>query len=515
MPRVWLTIGLAVTCAVACARAEDPPGLKETLALQETVQNAIQEAEPAIACILVSRNTEYRRYDTRPQEIRAFLDMPSPEEESGLLGEFDVKKTAQQLFGQDKRNEKELQQLDLANPRNVPDSYGSGVVIDEAGLILTTEHVIRGAVKVFVRLPSGVGRYANIIAADPRSDLAILGLINPPKKLKAIKFGDGGAVRKGQWIISLANPFAAGYRDGSPSASWGIVSNLRRRAPGAPSEIERSKVVHHYGTLIQADARLNLGCSGGALLDLHGDLIGLTTSLAGLSNTETAGGFAIPVDARFKRLVEVLKRGEEVEYGFLGVMFDPAGAGGEGNGVRLNEVLPNSPADQAGLVRGNRITKINGQAVHDVDDLLLAISMVPAGKEAVKIERVIDETGQALPTVKVVLTKAPLPGKVIASRRPEPVRGLRVDYTSTIAGTLSSDRLGPRSLPNGVVIRDVTVGSVAARDLRPGDIITHVNGVAVRTPAEFYTEATKDANKPIEIRLEAVDKPIKLPPNTP
>src|SRR5207247_10742088 len=116
-------------------------------------------------------------------------------------------------------------------PNFIPELYGSGVVIDAAGLVLTNEHVIHGATGLYVRLPGEKGCYASVLAADQRSDLAVLKLDNPLPGLKAIPIGQGEKLRKGQFVLSLANPFAAGFRDGSPSASWGIVSNLRRRAP--------------------------------------------------------------------------------------------------------------------------------------------------------------------------------------------------------------------------------------------------------------------------------------------
>ena len=190
------------------------------------------------------------------------------------------------------------------------------------GLILTNYHVVRDAVLVYVRLPGGKGGYANIHAADSRSDLAVLKVKREVTAhiVRPLSFGDAGKLQRGQFVLTLANPYAAGFRDGQPSASWGILSNIRRRVPmpHIPEE-ERVKSLHHYGTLLQTDARLNLGCSGGALLNLHGELIGLTTSYAAIHGGDTPGGFAVPIDASFRRILDVLMDGEEVEYGLLGV----------------------------------------------------------------------------------------------------------------------------------------------------------------------------------------------------
>src|SRR5207248_9895782 len=129
------------------------------------------------------------------------------------------------------RRHKQIEALDLSLPDTVPESFGSGVVIDAAGLILTNAHVVRDATKVYVRLPGNRGSWADVHALDPRSDLAVLKLIDDKvPDLQPIKFGDGDKVEVGDFVVSLANPYAAGFRDGNPSASWGMVSNLKRRA---------------------------------------------------------------------------------------------------------------------------------------------------------------------------------------------------------------------------------------------------------------------------------------------
>jgi S1-C subfamily serine protease len=461
--------------AAGPARGEEKPTLKEALALQEALQQAIAEAEPSIACILVSRSDAYRR----------FGQGPSPDK-PGELGTFSNAGDAP-----------ELKKLDLADPAAVPESFGSGVVIDR-GLILTNYHVVRDATKVFVRLPGSKGSYADIHAADPRSDLAVLSLCDKRLVLKPIKLGDGEAIKKGRFVASLANPFAAGFRDGSPSASFGIISNVRRRAPANEREEERTRTLHHYGTLLQMDARLNLGCSGGALLDLKGELIGLTTALAALQGGETPGGFAVPMDAGIKRIIGQLKEGKEVNYGFLGVA--PERDERLGEGVKIKDLSFNSPAARAGLQRGDVLLAVNGTRIRDADELFLAVGTQLAGSR-VKIEYMRPARAPLTDTTLATLAKFYVPGKVIAARRPS-FRGLRVDYTSLLVQQSPFTPLPyPREVPNGVLVCEVQPNTRAATALlKPGEVITHVNGRAVNSPDDFYEEV-KGLTGAVELTL--------------
>jgi serine protease Do len=309
--------------------------------------------------------------------------------------------------------------------------------------------------------------------------------------LKVMRFGDGDKCARGQFILSIANPYAAGFRDGRPSASWGIISNTRQRAPGAPREEQRTKNLHQYGTLLQTDARLNLGCSGGALVNLQGEMVGLTTALAALYGGETPGGFAVPLDAGMRRIIDVLKRGEEVEYGFLGV---GVLAEEKGQGATLSHVAVGSPAErQARLRPGDVITKVNDLPIREGDDLLLALGKQLA---AAKVKLEVRRLHGGPSTVEVELVRFSLPGKSIASstgNRPY-VRGLRVDFTSLLVKQLES-------IPGGVLICDVQPFRPAATaKLKYGDIITRVNGREVNKPAEFY-EAISAARGRIELTL--------------
>jgi serine protease Do len=382
------------------------------------------------------------------------------------------------------------------------------VVID-GGLVLTNFHVIQKATKVFVRLPGpGRGSYANIVAGDARCDLAVLRMIRPPADLKAIPFGDGGKVRKGDLVASLANPFAAGFRDGGPSFSYGTVANIRRRAPGEADEGRRVKDLAQYGSLIQTDVRLNLGCSGGALLNLDGELVGLTSALAAVTGTETAGGYAIPVDANAKKMIEVLKRGEEIEYGFLGVTVIPE-ARGDGRGVTILDVAPGMPAQRAGMMGQDMVTAINGNPVREQDDLFLHIAAALAGSE---VEIRVERRGGPR-TFKARLAKANrTEHEFLASTRRRAVHGLRVDYVSTLPVGFTA--------PEGVLVREVEPNSPAERalkkDLDRGArlIVVAVDGRPVQVPADFDRLAAGKGSVTldvVEIGSESVRKKVTLP----
>jgi S1-C subfamily serine protease len=434
-------------------RGDDAPAFKDAFALEEALQEAIRRAEPSIACILVSRHED-------PLQMK------------------------------------------LADPDTVPESYGSGVVIDDQrGLILTNYHVIRGATRprqCFVRLPGNKSSYVEVYAADPRSDLAVLRLTNR-LALQAIKLGDGDNVRKGQLVLSIANPYAAGFQDGSPSASWGIISNIRRRAPDRPpiSEVDNPRrTLHHYGTLLQVDARLNLGCSGGAVINLKGELIGLTSSLAALTGSETAGGFAVPMTTAFKRIIGVLKEGREVEFGFLGISFSPFT---RGQGVVVGQVVPGSPAARAGLQPNDTVLAVNGIPVHENDDLFLTVGTLLAGGEA-RLETLRDPGN----LMRVKLAKFYVPGPVIAANKPAAVHGLRVDYTSVLYQRAGAGGRGP--IPPGVFVSEVLPGSAAAKARLQDVVITQVNGRPVNSPAEFY-RVTAGLTGPLELGLYNSDDP--------
>jgi S1-C subfamily serine protease len=465
MYRTSCTLALAVALLAAAGRAtgDEKSRLTEALGFEDLVVDAIKKAEPSIACVLVS-------------------------------------------YSEDRANQK------LDDPTLVPESFGSGVVIDEKGLILTNFHVVRDATRIYVRVSGRRGGYAEIHAGDARSDLAVLRLTDPSlPQLKPLKFGDTASIRKGQFVVAMANPFDAGFRDGSPSASLGIISNVRRRPPPKPADRSKSleetnfKTLHEFGTLLQTTVPLNVGSSGGALLNIKGELIGLTTSLAGIYGGETPGGFAVPMDDGMRRIIEVLRRGEEVEYGFLGVRFPTdQGPPQHGEAVQIVDVIQNSPAFTADLRAGrDYILSVNGVKVQEPEDLFLALGTLLAGS-TIQLDVAPSPKGPSH-RVTVKLAKYYVPGKIIASKRPEPVRGLRVDYTSILCQRPGGMQIYGRAIPHGVMIREVVSGSAAdAARLQETKVITEVNGQDVGTPDEFYREM-RTAVGPVELTLMSPD----------
>jgi S1-C subfamily serine protease len=385
------------------------------------------------------------------------------------------------------------------DPDFIPSEYATGVVIDRRGLILTAYHCLGEESAYYVTTRDRKVYRATIKAADPRSDLAVLSI--NASDLTPIVFGDAASLRKGQIVIALGNPYAIA-RDGQASASWGIVANLARKAPllKGDSDSLGKTTLHHFGTLIQTDAKLNLATSGGALLNLKGEMVGLTTSLPATAGYEQAAGYAFPVDEAFRRAVDLLKQGREVEYGFLGVQPENLSAeeGLKGvRGTRVKWVKIGTPAAHFGLKAGDLITSVGGLPVFDADSLVLQVGRLPV--ESLVRLAVVRE-GRPL-EVDVALTKFPVRGKKIVTAPGPSWRGVRVDYPSAVPDNDSRTETESAVLDQSVIVIDVQQDSPAwTAGLRPGMLISRVDRQTVRTPKEFHA-AVAGRTGPVELRL--------------
>ncbi len=390
----------------------------------------------------------------------------------------------------------------------IPTEYAAGVVVDRRGLILTAYHVLGEDSEYYVVAHDRRAYRASVRAADPRSDMAVLSIA--AEDLAPIALGDAAALRKGQIVLTLGNPYALA-RDGQPCAGWGIVSNLARKAPLSPdgSDATGRQTLHHFGTLIQTDAKLNLGVSGGPLLNLKGEMVGLCVALAAVAGCESSAGYAIPVDATFRRALAALADGREVEYGYLGVtpanlpaeeVLDAVGAGPRG--VRVERVVPGSPAARCGLKTNDIITAVGDARIDDADALVLEVGRLPV-EAAARLSVLRD--GRPL-SIRATLGKYPTLGKKIVTNRPPAWRGLRVDYASAMVESEQAVRASRADADDAVVVVEVEEGSAAARaGLRRGMLIARADGAPVRTPKEFFA-AVAGKSAAVELRLLADDE---------
>jgi serine protease Do len=405
-----------------------------------------------------------------------------------------------------------LDRLEPTDPRFVPSEFGSGVVIDAKGLVLTNYHVLGNVRQADFFVWSGRRPFrATVKAADPWLDLAVL-QVEGAASFKPVALGDARSLKKGQFVIALGNPYAIA-RDGQPSASWGIIANLERQAPPPRTATRGSdgrETLHHYGTLIQTDVRLDLGASGGALVNLKGEMIGLTTSLAALYGYERSGGFAIPVDDDFRRAMETLKTGRLPDYGLLGV--EPAALAlhqrQQGQvGARIRSVADAMPARLAGLREGDIITQVEGEPVADDLDLIRLVSGKAAGSQVnLEVLRGATDRRAGRPmTVAVRLSKKRITSarEGYAENPPAIWRGMRVEYAT--AAPLFAER--SRELdPQGCVgIVEVMRDSAAWRaGLRAGDFLSHVGETRITTPQEFY-DTVAPLTGDVTLRLTAAE----------
>ncbi|RMG40204.1 MAG: PDZ domain-containing protein [Planctomycetota bacterium] len=439
---------------------------------------------------------------------------------------------------------------DAASPPNpldpdfVPDDFGTGVVIPgpapQSIRVLTLYHVVRGGPTTRGRGPAATCRLyvyaaprrayeATIWAADPRSDLAVLTLHSTDGRGEAADLPPltpdrAERLERGDFVAALTNPYAVA-RDGSPSLSWGTLGNLAR-APAtavanAPAESEASETIHHFGTLWQIDTRLPLGSSGGAVLDLRGRLVGIATSMAALDGYERDTGFVIPFDEPARRAIATLIAGREVGYGFLGIALFPDRGGlfglplprSESPGVRVRGVIPDSPADRAGLRDGDLIQRIDGVPVYDRRDLMREIGRHAPGSP-VKLSISRPTSARPVEVTVKALGKWPVVDDtsiVTAVPNHPPQRGIVVDFPT------ARRRYNPVPLsryPRAVVVVEVQPNSpAAAAKLRAGDFIVSVGGIPVETPEQFVTAFQRALQQSRSVPLRLLDgRLVQIPP---
>jgi len=349
-------------------------------------------------------------------------------------------------------------------------SLGSGVIVDPSGLIVTNVHVIEGADEVRVALADKREFEAEIVLKDKRSDLAVLRLKDSRERFPTLEFANSDALQVGDVVLAIGDPFGVGQ-----TVTHGIVSALARTQVG----------ITDYQFFIQTDAAINPGNSGGALVDLDGRLVGINTAIFSRSGGSQGIGFAIPANMVRVVVASAEHGGTAVERPWLGAKLQavtPEIADSLGlkrpTGALVNNVLPNSPAAQAGLKVGDLILSVDGQTVDDPNAFDYRFATKPLGGTA---ELGLLRSGKEL-TAKVALRTAPeLPRDEITIRSRSPFSGAKIANLSPAL----ADELQLRT-DQGVVVLDIDTGSYASNiGFRRGDIIVSVNGKRIEKTADL------------------------------
>lgn len=359
---------------------------------------------------------------------------------------------------------------------------GSGVIIDDEGYILTNEHVVAQADKITVTLPDGREFKGEVKGQDQRSDLAVV-KINA-RNLPVAQLGDSDALKIGQWVVAIGNPFGFALQNPEPTVTVGVISALHRSLGRTVSQ-ERD-----YNDLIQTDAAINPGNSGGPLVNLKGEIVGINVAIFSTSGGYQGVGFAIPVN-NAKRIITNLIEGKKVLYGWLGINAQDLNEEltqyfGVSNktGVLVAGILKDGPAEKGGIKEGDIITKLDDKNINNTRELLSILARAEVGKK-VKITVIRDKKEQLL---GVVIGERPLDLEkaVTASGQPaESVsgawRGIKVDeINSNYAKRLRLEA------QEGVVVVDIEPNSQADDSgIIPGDVIVQINKQKVSNLADY------------------------------
>ena len=391
-------------------------------------------------------------------------------------------------FGNDpmfKQFEQQLRQFEMPMQSPGRQGLGSGFVIGEDGHILTNYHVVKGADEIQVTLSDDETYDASVIGFDAETDLAVLEI--SVKGLQPIHWGSSDSSEVGEWVVAIGSPFGL-----SQSVTAGIISAVGRDNVGITS----------YEDFIQTDAAINPGNSGGPLVNLRGELIGVNTAIASRSGSYNGIGFAIPARIA-KRVADSIIENGIVQRGYLGVGIqdldeDLAKSFGFSRdiGVLIGEVVANGPADNAGILAGDIVTKLDGKTVSDATEFRNAIAEFRPNS-VVKLE--IYREGKLL-THDVTLGLRDLNKikSVGVMRSSDSASGLgmsveSIDSNSDAAGKLSGDV--------GVVVTQVDPAGMAAQvGVRPGDIILSINDNETTSTREF-NEVVKSVDLSNGVRM--------------
>ena len=340
---------------------------------------------------------------------------------------------------------------------------GSGFVISQDGYIVTNNHVVADMDEIMIHFLDGNELEAEVIGRDPKTDIALLKVDPGNSSLDTIALGNSDIVRPGDWVVAIGNPFGLAH-----TVTAGIISAIHRR------DVMNS---HSYEDFIQTDAAINPGNSGGPLIDLQGRVIGINTAIRSNANTI---GFTIPIN-QAKQILPQLRADGRVTRGWLGVQIQGVTKDiakqfdlDEVSGALVSQVLPDTPAAEGGVLRGDVIIEFNGEEIDEWRDLPIVVANTPVDAKA-KVVVIRDGKRKNL-RVQVGLLGDP---QQVASTRKRDggaeAFGLRAqDVTPALADELGLDDA------TGVIVTDVAPnGPAAEAGIQRGDIIIELDRHAI------------------------------------
>jgi serine protease Do len=345
-------------------------------------------------------------------------------------------------------------------------SLGSGVIIDRTGYIVTNYHVVRRAEEITVRLTDGREFKAKVLGRDPKSDISLIKISSPARDLPILSLGDSDNIRVGDWVLAIGNPFGLAH-----TVTQGIISATGRVIGTGP-----------YDNFLQTDAPVNPGNSGGPLVNLRGEVVGITTAIVA---TGQGIGFAIPSNMA-KTVVAQLREKGRVIRGWIGVSIQKVSPEiaeslgiKEARGALVGDVTAGGPAEVAGVKRGDVIVKFNGKEVNNMSDLPL---MVAATRVGSVVPMTVQREGREI-TLNLKIGELAEEKETSPSKKPAEEQDfgmLLEDITPALQKRFDiEDR-------TGVVVVEVTPGSAADdAEIEAGDIVKEVNRKPVRNLREY------------------------------
>ncbi len=349
-------------------------------------------------------------------------------------------------------------------------ALGSGFIIDSKGIVITNNHVIKGAEDIIVKVDGKKEYTAKVLGADPLSDIAVL-KIESLEKFKPVKFGDSDKARIGDWVIAIGNPFGLGG-----TVTSGIIS-ARNRDIG----------LSRYEDFIQTDASINVGNSGGPLFDMDGNVIGINTAILGRDGS-IGIGFAIPSNSA-KKVIEQLIEFGETKRGWLGVRIQVVTKEiaeyeklDKPRGALVVSVAENSPSDKAGIKDGDIILEFDGTKINEMKELPKIVGQTNVGKNVlVKIWR----NGKEL-TKKIKLGRLET-SEDFKSKKAKKVEAIEIETLKIKVRPINEKDIEERGLlknTNGLVILDIARES-PINYLSVGNIIVEAQKKAIRTVGDL------------------------------